>query len=121
MAEKPAVRPDMAVGEALGAIARDILLEARTALDSQQNPDALAVHDYRKAMKRWRALLRLLQPVLGEEARRLRVEARNVARELAGARDAQSALEALEDLAQAQMALSPRAISSMGARLDDMR
>ncbi len=27
-----------------------------------------AVHDYRKAMKRWRALLRLLEPFLGDDA-----------------------------------------------------
>ncbi len=76
MAEKPAVRPDVAVGEALRAIARDVLAEARAALDDQGKPDAVAVHDYRKAMKRWRAVLRLLEPFLGEDARRLRVGAR---------------------------------------------
>ena len=57
MAEKPAVRPDIAVGEALRAVARDILAEARGVLDDQAKPDATAVHDFRKAMKRWRALL----------------------------------------------------------------
>src|SRR6266850_8104695 len=100
MAEKHAVRPDVAVGEALRAIARDILSEARAALDDQEKLDAVAVHDYRKAMKRWRALLRLLQPFLGENARRLRLEARDLARELSGARDAQSAIEALDDLTE---------------------
>ena len=121
MAEKPAVHPDIAVGEALRAVARDMLSEARAALDEQEKPDAVAVHDYRKAMKRWRALLRLLQPFLGDQGRRLRIEARDFARELAGARDAQSAIEALEDLVEAEAALSPRTVASIRGRLDAIR
>jgi len=121
MAEKPALHPDIAVGAALQAIARDILSEARAALDNRDKPNAVAVHDYRKAMKRWRALLRLLDPFLGGEGRRLRMEARDFARELSGARDAQSATEALDDLAEAGAALSPRTVSSIRARLDDIR
>jgi CHAD domain-containing protein len=121
MAEKPALHPGIAVGEALQAIARDILSEARAALEDQDKPNAVAVHDYRKAMKRWRALLRLLQPFLGEDAQRLRVEARDFARELAGARDAQSATEALDDLAEAGAVLSPRTMSSIRSRLDGIR
>jgi len=53
MAEKPALRPDAAVGEALKAVARDMLSEARAALSLRDKPDTAAVHDYRKAMKRW--------------------------------------------------------------------
>jgi CHAD domain-containing protein len=121
MGEKPAVRPDVAVGEALRAVARDILQEARAALDDAAKPDATAVHDYRKAMKRWRALLRLLEPFLGEDARRLRTEASDAARELAGARDAQSALEAVTDLVEHDASLSPRTIASIRARLDAVR
>jgi CHAD domain-containing protein len=121
MAEKPAVHPDMAVGEALRAIARDILSEARAALDNQEKPNAVAVHDYRKAMKRWRALLRLLQPFLGDHGRRLRLEARDFARELAGARDAQAAIEALEDLIESEAPLSPRTVASIRGRLDAIR
>jgi len=121
MAEKPAVSPDVAVGEALRAIVRDNLLEARSALTDRTQPDAVAVHDYRKAMKRWRALLRLLEPLLGDDCRRLRVEARGHARELAGARDAQSAIEALDDLAARDTDLSPRTVASIRARLDDLR
>src|SRR6266508_6393433 len=108
MADKPAVRPHITVGEALKAVARDMLSEARTALAAQDKPDAVAVHDYRKAMKRWRALLRLLQPCLGDGCRRLRSDARDFARELSGARDAQSAIEALDDLVEAEAGLSPR-------------
>src|SRR4051812_4034188 len=111
MAEKPAVRPDVAVGEALRAVARDILSEARTVLDDREKPDAAAIHDLRKAMKRWRALLRLLEPFLGDGARRLRAEARDLARDLSGARDAQSAMEALNDLAEGQGTLSARTVA----------
>jgi len=121
MAEKPAVRPDAAVGEALGAVARDILSEACAVLDDRTRPDAVAVHDLRKAMKRWRALLRLLEPFLGDEARRLRAEARDLARDLSGARDAQSAIEALDDLAESEGKLSARTIASIHGRLDAIR
>src|SRR5947209_5713116 len=121
MAEKPTVRPDVAVGEALGALARDILSEAQAVLDDKERPDAVAVHDLRKAMKRWRALLRLLEPFLGDDARRLRAEARDLARELSGARDAQSAIEALNGLAENNVALSPRTTASIRGRLDAIR
>ena len=121
MGEKAAVYPDLPVGEALKAVARDVLAEARAAL-SDDKSDATTVHDYRKAMKRWRALLRLLEPFLGDEGRRLRITARNFARELAGARDAQAAMEALEDIAeQPQTALSPRSLAAIRARLDALR
>jgi CHAD domain-containing protein len=121
MAEKPAVRPDVGVGDALRAVARDILSEARAALEEPGHSDAVAVHDYRKAMKRWRALLRLLEPFLGDDGRRLRGEARDFARELAGARDAQSGIEALEDLADGDTALSARTVASIRGRLDTIR
>jgi CHAD domain-containing protein len=121
MGEKAAVYPDLPVGGALKAVARDVLAEARAALGHDKS-DAIAVHDYRKAMKRWRALLRLLEPFLGDEGRRLRIAARNFARELAGARDAQAAMEALQDIAeQPQTALSPRSFATIGARLDELR
>src|SRR5882762_4635468 len=121
MAEKPAVRSDVVVGEALRAVARDILSEARAVLDDTTKAGAAAVHDYRKAMKRWHALLRLLEPILGEDAQRLRHEARDLARQLSGARDAKSAIEALDDLAKAEAGLSPRTIASIRDRLDAVR
>src|SRR3954447_1165660 len=115
MAEKPALRPDVGIGEALEAVARDILFEARAVIDDGARADAIAVHDYRKAMKRWRALLRLLEPFLRDEGQRLRFEARDLARELSGARDAQSAIEALNDLA-GETTVSARTIASIRAR-----
>src|SRR6516225_2910051 len=55
MQEKPALRPSVAVGEALRGVARDILAEARAAIEDPAKSDADAVHDFRRAMKRWRA------------------------------------------------------------------
>jgi CHAD domain-containing protein len=121
MAEKPAVRPDVAVGEALRAVARDVLSEARAVLDDTQRPSAAAVHDLRKVMKRWRALLRLVEPFLGDDVRRLRAEVRDQARGLSGARDAQSAIDALDDLAEGEGKLSLRTIASIRGRLDAIR
>jgi CHAD domain-containing protein len=122
MGEKPGLRPDGQVGAALLAAAQDILREARSAIDAPGTSDAVAVHDFRKAMKRWRALMRLLEPALGDEARRLRMEARDLARELAEARDAQAALDALGDLAKAEdAALSERSLAMIRGRIEDIR
>src|SRR5258705_10443053 len=88
MQEKPALRPSVAVGEALRGVARDIPAEARAAIEDSTKSDADAVHDFRRAMKRWRALLRLGEPFLGEEGRRLRGEGRGLAHARARARDA---------------------------------
>jgi CHAD domain-containing protein len=121
MSDKPAIRPDAAVGGALKAVARDILGEALAALDDPEKSDAVAVHDYRKAMKRWRALLRLVIPFIGEEGERLRTEARDLSRELAGARDAQAALDALDDLKDPEKSLSPGTMASIRRRIEEIR
>ena len=80
-----------------------------------------AVHEVRKALKRWRALLRLLGP----PARRTsRPDAQRSARADAGdagARDAQSALDALADLRKADLPFSPTSIETIRSRLTEMR
>jgi CHAD domain-containing protein len=121
MSEVRILQPGGSVGEVLRAAALAALAEGRAALEDAQRPPAVAIHDYRKAMKRWRALLRLVAPFVGEEARQLRVEARDLARELAAARDLQAALDALNDLATAQSTLSPRSLQTMRARLEGLR
>jgi CHAD domain-containing protein len=121
MDDRPALQVDVAVGEALRAVARDILAEARTAIADPDKSDAEAVHDFRRAMKRWRGLLRLFEPFVGDEARRLRDEARDLARALTGARDAQSALDALADLEKHGLALSPRSIKALRQRIEEIR
>ena len=121
MNERPALRPSVAVGEALRGVARDILAEARAAIENPAKSDAEAVHDFRRAMKRWRALLRLVEPFLGAEARQLRDEARDLAGALTGARNAQSALDALADLEKHGLALSPRSIAGLRRRIEEIR
>ena len=121
MDDRPALHVDMAVGEALRAVARDVLAEARTAITDPAKSDADAVHDFRRAMKRWRAFLRLLEPFVGEEARRLRDEGRELAHALTGARNAQSALDALADLAKHDLPLSPRSVVGLKQRIEAIR
>jgi CHAD domain-containing protein len=122
MGDKPGLRPDGQIGAALAATARDILGEARTAIDDGAIPDAVAVHEFRKAMKRWRALMRLLKPTVGHEAERLRMAARDLARELAEARDGQAALDALADLCKGDSAMpSERTLTSVRSRIEELK
>src|SRR5262245_47087195 len=118
MGDKPALCPGEPVGSALAAIARDILAEAETALGLVNHDDAVAVHDFRKAMKRWRAFLRLIEPMVGMEARALRVDARDRARQLAGARDLQAKLDALSDLEKANTEFSKTSFATMRGRVE---
>ena len=121
MSEKPALQPGLAVGEALRAVARDILSEARSAIEDPTHSDAVAVHEFRRAMKRWRAFLRMLEPFLDGDGRQLRTEARDLARSLGGARDAQSALDALDDLAKHGAVLSARSLATIRGRIEALR
>src|SRR5262245_59307847 len=121
MSPKPALRPELAVGEALRAVAHDILTDARTAIESPENSDAVAVHEFRREMKRWRALLRLLGPFIGDESHDLHVTARNLARDLGGARDPQSAIDAFHDLAEHGLPFSPRSIKTVRSRIDQLQ
>src|ERR1700680_4338633 len=120
MSDKPALQPGLAVGEALRAVARDILAEARAAIEDPAHSDAVAVHEFRRAMKRWRSLLRMLDPFL-EDGRQLRTQARDLARSLGGARDGQSALDALDDLAKHGLPLSARSLATIRGRLEGLR
>jgi len=108
-------------GDGLAAAARSIIAEARHALSDPELTDAEAVHDVRKALKRWRALMRLLARPLGEPADQMRAEARELMRALAGARDAQSALDALNDLRKSDVPLSPTSLETIHARLTELK
>ncbi|HVY57718.1 MAG TPA: CHAD domain-containing protein [Xanthobacteraceae bacterium] len=121
MREKPGLHPSIAIGTTLTAVARVVLADARHAVGDARRSDARAIHDFRKVMKRWRALLRLVEPELGREARRLRRTARDLAGELSGARDVQSAIEAAEGLAGEHGLLSPRLCARVTRQLADMR
>lgn len=71
----------------------------RAAADLQATGRATAVHDTRKALKRIRALLRLVRPALGEHVfRRENERFRGIAELLSGTRDAQVMYETLAKL-----------------------
>ena len=112
---------DASFGDGLAAAARSIIADGRRALTDPELSDAEAVHEVRKALKRWRALLRLLARPLGEQADQMRAEARELMRAIAGARDAQSALDALNDLRKAEVPFSPTSTETIRARLTEMR
>jgi len=108
-------------GEALHAIARQILTRAGHAIEDRSLSEAVAVHEFRKVMKRWRALLRLLEPYLGRGGRKLRAEARDLARALSGPRDAQSAIDAFDDTFRHNTKISQRSLASVRTRLEEAR
>ncbi len=120
MTEPPA-RGDRGFGDALATAASSIIAEARTALTDPNLPEPEAVHDVRKAFKRWRAFLRLLSRPLGEPAEQMRAEARELMRALTGARDAQSALDALDDLRKSEQPFSPTSSETIRKRLTEIR
>ncbi|MCW5692863.1 MAG: CHAD domain-containing protein [Pseudolabrys sp.] len=112
---------DDAFGDSLTAAARAIIADARSALSDPQLSDAEAVHDIRRAFKRWRALMRLLAKPIGEPAERLRIEARDLMRTLSGSRDVQAALDALADLGKSDLPMSATTAKTIEARLTKLR
>jgi len=108
-------------GDGLAAAAFSIIADARKAITDPELAEPEAVHDVRKALKRWRALLRLLERPLGEPADQMRSEARELMRALADARDAQSALDALGDLRKASVPISPTSMETVRRRLTEIR
>ncbi len=123
MNDRPGLQPRETVGGALRAVARSILADARAAIEDRDRIEAVAVHDFRAAMKAWRAFLRLIEPFLDEGDQHWRVEARDLARALAGARDAQAALDAIRDVEfhAASHRLSSRSWETMRQRIEELR
>jgi len=120
MGRKPALEPKSAIGPAVRAIAAHTLAGARAAITDPELSSQEAVHDFRRAMKQWRALMRLLGPFI-PDAERWRVEARDHARSLAQARDGQAALNAFNDLLKRDLALSERTQNTVRGRIEDLR
>ena len=112
---------DSTFGDGLAAAARSVIADGRRALSDPELTDPEAVHEVRKTLKRWRALLRLLARPLGEQADQMRAEARELMRAVANARDAQSALDALADLRKADLPFSPTSVETIRTRLTDLR
>ncbi len=107
VSDPPVLRPGQPVGDALRAIAGHLLSEAHDILEDEGREPAVAVHDIRKEMKRWRAMLRLLSPFLDDHNKRLREDARTLSRKLTSARDAQSAIDAFHDAIDGTLHLPP--------------
>jgi CHAD domain-containing protein len=120
MGDRPALQPKAAIGPALRAIAGHILAQAHTAMVDPERSNQDAVHDFRRAMKEWRALMRLLAPFI-PDAVRWRHEARDHARSLAHARDSQSALNAFDDLLKKGIVLSERSTATVRGRIEALR
>ena len=112
---------DSSFGDGLAAAARSVIADGRQALTDPELSDPETVHEVRKALKRWRALMRLLARPLGQQADQMRSEARELMRAIAGARDAQSALDALNDLRKVDLPISATSIETIRARLTKMR
>jgi CHAD domain-containing protein len=121
MAEKPALQPKSAIGPVVRAIAANNLATARAAIADPERTPEDAVHDFRRAMKEWRALMRLLAPFV-PDASRWRHEARDHARSLAHARDGAAALTAFEGLlSKSILVLSARSEQTIRGRLEALR
>jgi CHAD domain-containing protein len=102
-----------------------ILAEAKSVLSGAADTGATrTIHDFRVSMKRWRALLRLIEPFVGDEARLLRREATLLTRNLSPSRDVQASLDALRDIAKPQAGLDDLAADmrdAATARLSELR
>lgn len=114
------------VAHLLRQIADDTLAMARAAQEKLDGPESsTAIHELRVALKRWQALLRLLEHPIGDETVVLRDEARLLARELGRSRDAQTVLDALADIAKPREAESPamskRTEATITRRLQEIR
>jgi hypothetical protein len=120
MGKKPALQPTEAIGPTLRAVAAYVLTGARSAMTDPQLSPQDAVHLFRRDMKEWRALMRLLAPFV-PNADRWQAEARDHARSLSHARDGAAALNAFEDVLAKGMVLSPRSAANVRGRLEAMR
>jgi CHAD domain-containing protein len=120
MGDKPALQPSAAIGPVVRAIAGHILAEAQAAITDPERSNQDAVHDFRRKMKEWRALMRLLAPFIAD-AERWRDEARDHARSLSHARDGQAALNAFDDLMDKGLVLSARSSATIRSRIEALR
>lgn len=107
------------------SVASEILARAQLILDDPAREPTVTVHDIRRAMKRWRAFLRMLAPILGDGTESLREQARDLSRKLTAARDAQSAIDAFQDAVEAGLeqsaALSAQSLRTIQSRLEALR
>jgi len=120
MGNKPALQPNVPIGTAVRAIGRHILANARAAILDPERSNQEAVHHFRRAMKEWRALMRLMEPFI-PDAPRWRHDARAHARSLGHARDGAAALNAFDSLIDKSMVLSERSAATIRGRIEALR
>jgi CHAD domain-containing protein len=91
---------DEPVPAAIRRIMDEQIARARDQLADASQPLATRVHDARKRLKETRAILRLVRRPLGEQFSAENAAFRDAGRMLAGLRDAEAVLEALEKLSE---------------------
>jgi CHAD domain-containing protein len=113
---KIAAMPADTIGVVLRARMNALIDHAREASSDLRRPEA--IHDFRKAIKRLRPLLRLLEPIAGTPARALRRETGALSDLLDAARDLQGARDALHELGGPGL-LRKTVLQAARARLDE--
>ncbi len=120
MGRKPTLQPNAAIGPAVRAIGSYILAGARATILDPERSNQDAVHQFRRAMKEWRALMRLMEPFI-PDAQRWRHVARAHARSLGHARDGAAALNAFDNLLGRGMVLSETSAATIRCRIEALR
>lgn len=92
------LKPGKTVQRSIRRIGREQIDKAINEIDDPQLSHPETIHQVRKRCKKLRALVRLVRPALGKDYRRENVRFRDIARNLAGLRDEQSMVGALECL-----------------------
>jgi CHAD domain-containing protein len=95
------IEKDEAIGTALARLAHEDLVAARRELSGGSGGRQERIHRVRQRLKRVRTLIRVLAPELGDQAEATRRPLSEVARMLAGARDADVAAASARGLAAA--------------------
>jgi CHAD domain-containing protein len=114
------LEPDERPGASLRAVVDAQLASASALLDERSGRQLdEAVHEARKCVKRSRAALRLASAVLGGAGSIQSRVLRDSARGLAGSRDARVRLDTLDGLVRRDRTLSPEAVATLRARLEE--
>lgn len=92
------LKPDKTVQKNTRRIAREQIDKAIAEINDPELDRHEAIHQIRKRCKKLRGLVRLVRPELGKAYQRENARFRDIARNLAGMRDEQSMIEALERL-----------------------
>jgi CHAD domain-containing protein len=93
------IKPHETLPRAIARMARKELAGARDAVADARQPVAARVHNVRTAIKKLRALERMVEPAVGRPARRAGRRLKKVARRVSGARDAEVVLKTFDQVA----------------------